>query len=93
MRRKLREMVYEGTVSMAMIYDDRPIIDHFRYVDDDFMAGIMEGKALGEAGKFYFYLRRYINGLGRGGNASVNLFPNLRAELIFFEILTLASTL
>lgn len=58
MRRKLREMVYEGTVSMAMIYDDRPIIDHFRYVDDDFMAGIMERKALGEAGKFYFYLRR-----------------------------------
>lgn len=54
MRRKLREMVYEGTVSMAMIYDDRPIIDHFRYVDDDFMAGIMEGKALGRRGSFTF---------------------------------------
>jgi hypothetical protein len=51
-------MVYEGTLSTAMIYDDGPVIDYFRYIADNFMAGIMEGKALGEVGKFYFYLKR-----------------------------------
>ena len=51
-------MVYGGNVSTAMIYDDRPIFDHFRYVNDKLLAGVMEGKALGDAGPFYFYLRR-----------------------------------
>lgn len=27
-----------------MIYDDRPVLDHFRYVDEKLVAGIMEGK-------------------------------------------------
>ncbi|OGM42207.1 hypothetical protein ABOM_009338 [Aspergillus bombycis] len=54
----LREMVFRGVVSTAMIYDDRPVIDHFRYVDDHLVAGVMEGRALGDAGVFYFYLRR-----------------------------------
>ncbi|PYI09453.1 hypothetical protein BO78DRAFT_362966 [Aspergillus sclerotiicarbonarius CBS 121057] len=54
----LREMVYEGTVSTVMIYDDRPVFDHIRYVNDNLMAGVMEGKALGDDGEFYFYLKR-----------------------------------
>lgn len=29
---QLREMIYGGTSSAAMIYYDRPIFDHFRYV-------------------------------------------------------------
>lgn len=55
---KVREMVYGGTASAAMIYDDRPIFDHFRYVNDQLMAGVMEGKGLGHTGPFYFYLKR-----------------------------------
>jgi hypothetical protein len=51
-------MVYEETVSAAMIYDDRPIFDHFRYINDNLLAGVMEGKELGDAGPFYFYLKR-----------------------------------
>lgn len=51
-------MVFRGVVSTTMIYDDRPVLDHFRYVDEMLMAGIMEGKALGEDGDFYFYLKR-----------------------------------
>lgn len=51
-------MVYGGTVSAAMIYDDRPIIDHFRLVNDQLLAGVMEGKGLGDTGPFYFNLKR-----------------------------------
>jgi hypothetical protein len=40
-----------------MIYDDRPVFDYFRYVNDDMVAGIMEGKELGGS-LFYFYLKR-----------------------------------
>ncbi|CAG8364796.1 unnamed protein product [Penicillium salamii] len=54
----VREMVYGGTVSAAMIYDDRPIFDHFRLVNDNLLAGVMEGKGLGHTGSFYFYLKR-----------------------------------
>lgn len=51
-------MLFEGTISTTMIYDDRPVLDHFRFVNDDLMAGVMERKALGNAGAFYFYLKR-----------------------------------
>ncbi|KAJ5323115.1 hypothetical protein N7452_011404 [Penicillium brevicompactum] len=54
----VREMVYGGAVSTTMIYDDRPILDHFRYVNDGLLAGVMEGKALRHDGPFYFYLKR-----------------------------------
>lgn len=50
-------MVFRGVLSTVMIYDDRPIFDHFRYVDDNLVAGVMEGKAV-EGGDFYFYLTR-----------------------------------
>ncbi|OBU01044.1 hypothetical protein VE01_00910 [Pseudogymnoascus verrucosus] len=53
----LREVLYRDVVSTAMIYDDRPVFDYFRYVNDDMVAGIMEGKELGES-LFYFYLKR-----------------------------------
>lgn len=33
-------------------------IDHFRYVNDKLLAGIVEGKELGIDGEFYFYLKR-----------------------------------
>ncbi|KAJ1715453.1 hypothetical protein AFGD_009378 [Aspergillus flavus] len=52
----LKEMVYRGVVSTTMIYDERPVFDHFRYVNDKLIAGIMEGKTLGE--DFFFYLKR-----------------------------------
>ncbi|OQE45080.1 hypothetical protein PENCOP_c002G02521 [Penicillium coprophilum] len=54
----VREMVYDRIASAAMIYDDRPIFDHFRYVNDNLLAGVMEGKGLGHNGPFYFYLQR-----------------------------------
>lgn len=38
-----------------MVYDVHPIIDHFRYLNDDLIAGAMDAKSIpGEI--FYFYL-------------------------------------
>jgi len=41
-----------------MIYDNRPVFDYFRYINDSLLAGIMEGKELGKDGEFYFYLKK-----------------------------------
>lgn len=49
-------MVYRGVVSTTMIYDEWPVFDHFRYVNDKLIAGVMEGKTLGK--DFFFYLKR-----------------------------------
>lgn len=51
----LRRVEFRGQVSAAMIYDRRPIIDHFRRITDDAVMGIMDqrGKI-----KIYFYLER-----------------------------------
>lgn len=40
-----------------MVYDNLPIIDHFRYVNDKMLAGAMDSKNT-EGGVFYFYLYR-----------------------------------
>ncbi|KAI9934614.1 hypothetical protein ASPWEDRAFT_44057 [Aspergillus wentii DTO 134E9] len=54
----LKEMVHRGKVSTTMIYDDRPVFDHFRSVNDNLVAGIMEGRELAKDGDFFFYLKR-----------------------------------
>lgn len=55
----LREMVYRGVTSTAMIYDDKPIFDHFRFVDKDMVMGAMDAPKLKmEGGIYYFYLTR-----------------------------------
>lgn len=42
-----------------MVYDGRPIIDHFKRVDDTTVMGIMNGKAGVVDGRhLYFYLDR-----------------------------------
>ncbi|MFI0355209.1 DUF4334 domain-containing protein [Actinomadura sp. 9N407] len=53
---RLREMSYRGTVSAAMIYDDQPIIDHFRRVSHDVVIGAMDAKA--QESVLYFHLTR-----------------------------------
>jgi hypothetical protein len=55
---QLREVKYRGVISTAMIYDNFPIIDHFRYVNDDMVAGAMDTKMYGDVGMYYFHLTR-----------------------------------
>ncbi|KAJ9150756.1 hypothetical protein NKR23_g3326 [Pleurostoma richardsiae] len=55
----LRQMVFRGVPSTSMIYDERPIFDHFRYVTDDLVAGAMDApKVFGSDSTYYFYLQR-----------------------------------
>ena len=51
-------MEYDHLVSTSLIFDELPAIIHFRAVNDHMVAGVMESKSFGQAGKFYFYLVR-----------------------------------
>ena len=47
---------YRGVVSATMCYDDLPIHDVFRLVDDDTVLGLMDLRGLEQP--FVFFLRR-----------------------------------
>ena len=50
---------FRGEVTATMVYDGKPIHDHFKRVDDDIVMGIMNGKgALDGDRHLYFYLER-----------------------------------
>lgn len=53
---QLRQIEFRDVQSTAMIYDNHPIIDHFRRVSDDLVAGAMDTKSFGNVGTYYFYL-------------------------------------
>jgi hypothetical protein len=55
-----REVSHRGVVSAAMIYDDQPIIDHFRRIDDDTVLGVMDMRGLAQP--FFFLLLRDVTG-------------------------------
>jgi hypothetical protein len=48
---------FRGVVSAAMIYDTKPIIDHFRLGDANTVAGAMDTRLMPEATTYYFYLK------------------------------------
>ncbi|GAB7356851.1 hypothetical protein MBLNU459_g7723t1 [Dothideomycetes sp. NU459] len=54
----LREVKFRGVVSTGMVYDAQPIIDHFRKVDANTLAGAMDTKLMPEGGTYYFFLTR-----------------------------------
>lgn len=46
-------------VTTAMVYDNFPILDPFRYVSEDVVMGAMDSKVQGpNDGTYYFYLTR-----------------------------------
>jgi hypothetical protein len=48
-----------GEATATMVYDGQPIPDHFKVIDDNALMGIMNGKAVLDNGRyFYFYLER-----------------------------------
>ena len=53
---RLRMVTYQGVSSAAMIYDQKPIIDHFRRIDDQRIMGLMDLK--GDPTPFFFLLER-----------------------------------
>ncbi|MEV5597427.1 DUF4334 domain-containing protein [Streptomyces sp. NPDC052496] len=52
----LREVVHRGKQSAAMVYDQLPVIDHFRRLTDDVLLCVMDKK--GDPEDFYFHLTR-----------------------------------
>lgn len=55
---RLREVKLFGKSSISMVYDKHPIIDQFRYVTDDLVAGAMDMKPSMNGRVYYFYLKR-----------------------------------
>lgn len=53
---RLRAVEHRGLVSAAMIYDDLPIIDHFRRADADRVLGLMDFRRTPRP--FFFLLKR-----------------------------------
>jgi hypothetical protein len=51
-------MSYEGKNTIAMVYDDFPIIDYFRFITADMVAGAMDLKKMKLHGTYYFFLTR-----------------------------------
>ncbi|WP_166906974.1 DUF4334 domain-containing protein [Mycobacterium sp. DL440] len=54
---------FRGEVTATMVYDGRPVHDHFKVVDDNTVMGIMNGKGAvdltsGIGRYLYFYLQR-----------------------------------
>jgi hypothetical protein len=55
-RARLRMTEYRGKVSATMIYDQLPINDVFRKLDDNTVIGVMDNKDV--KGPFFFKLKR-----------------------------------
>ncbi|MCX4091201.1 DUF4334 domain-containing protein [Nocardia sp. alder85J] len=55
-RARLRDLEFRGKVGAAMVYDHLPIIDMFRWVDDDTLLGVMDLR--GMTAPYFFTLRR-----------------------------------
>ncbi|AFL52303.1 DUF4334 domain-containing protein [Sinorhizobium fredii] len=52
----LRMIRFRGEVSAAMVYDSKPVADHFRKIDTDRLIGVMSIQ--GHDGHFFFQLER-----------------------------------
>ncbi|MCA1409088.1 DUF4334 domain-containing protein [Ensifer sp. IC3342] len=52
----LRMMRFRGNVSAVMVYDRKPVADHFRKIDTDTLVGVMSVQ--GYDGHFFFQLER-----------------------------------
>lgn len=57
---RLREVKYRGVVTAALIYDNGPIIDAFRKIDENTLisAADNKNKPVATWGTFFFYLKR-----------------------------------
>ncbi|KAM5347360.1 hypothetical protein ACJ41O_010365 [Fusarium nematophilum] len=54
---RLRVIVYRGVPTASMVYNELPIIDSFRRVDDDILLGVMDNVQM-PGPPFFFVLRR-----------------------------------
>ncbi|KAL4876499.1 hypothetical protein BJY04DRAFT_222980 [Aspergillus karnatakaensis] len=62
---RIREVKYNNVVSAAMIYNERPIIDYFRRVDESTVMGVMDALGSDADHGLYFILERIGDTRGR----------------------------
>ncbi|WP_033542180.1 DUF4334 domain-containing protein [Planococcus sp. CAU13] len=53
---RMRMVLHRGKISAAMIYDNLPIFDHFRKVEDGLLLGMMDEKTA--AAPYFFVLKK-----------------------------------
>jgi hypothetical protein len=50
---------FRGEATATMVYDGKPVLDHFKRVDSRTLLGVMNGKGVLDGDRFYyFYLER-----------------------------------
>ncbi|MEU4428212.1 DUF4334 domain-containing protein [Actinoplanes sp. NPDC024001] len=50
---------FRGEATATMVYDGKPVLDHFKRVDERTLLGVMNGKGVRDGDRFYyFYLER-----------------------------------
>lgn len=55
----LWDIEFRGEVTATMVYDSQPTFDHFKWVDENTLMGIMNGKRQRASGNYlYFILER-----------------------------------
>ncbi|MFJ7754512.1 DUF4334 domain-containing protein [Peribacillus muralis] len=59
-RARLRQILYRGKISAAMVYDQKGIIDVFRKVDDVTVLGVMDMKNQFPGQSYFFVLKKVI---------------------------------
>ncbi|MFE0804968.1 DUF4334 domain-containing protein [Streptomyces sp. NPDC058812] len=61
---------FRGESTATMVYDGRPVLDHFKRVDDDTLMGIMNGKGVPADGPFYYFFLDRVAGAVPGSERS-----------------------
>ncbi|MFI6339033.1 DUF4334 domain-containing protein [Streptomyces sp. NPDC050535] len=53
---------FRGEPTATMVYDGRPVFDHFKWVDDTTLMGIMNAKGVPAEGPFYYFFLDRVPG-------------------------------
>ncbi|KAL5043026.1 hypothetical protein BDW71DRAFT_210624 [Aspergillus fruticulosus] len=70
---RIREVKYNNVVSASMVYNDKPIIDYFRRVDERTVMGVMDAAGTVEDHPLYFVLERICDVPNATGTAGGKL--------------------
>ncbi|GAA2692482.1 MULTISPECIES: DUF4334 domain-containing protein [Actinosynnema] len=47
---------FRGEATATMVYDGRPVLDHFKRLDERAVLGVMNGKGVLDGGKHYYFV-------------------------------------
>ncbi|MFF2327442.1 MULTISPECIES: DUF4334 domain-containing protein [unclassified Streptomyces] len=61
---------FRGEATATMVYDGRPVFDHFKQVDDTTLMGIMNAKGVPAEGPFYYFFLERDPGTPHTGESS-----------------------